>query len=150
MNGSLAVNIFTDQELKEKEIELLELIKKTIIEFNKAWIRKKNQAKESIDFFDGRSEILKDNIKFNNYKIFLKMLNSTDGAVIFWGRKSRCMKIIFDLTSPNLMIKIDSFVSWPIQENNLIKEILYRMNIKSQEEYNKLIKKFEALIVSYI
>ena len=37
---------FTDDELKEKEEELLRLIKKTIIEFKESW-KKKNEGNHS-------------------------------------------------------------------------------------------------------
>ena len=148
--------VFTEHELKEKEEELLRLIKRTIIEFRKSWLdRNKNR---NAYYSPIPESFPKDTITFHSSKITLKLDGRMCGTATIWGRQKKNkdnwypknLKISFVLNSTDLLIKVDTFMEHSNEESSIIKDIFYRMNIKSQEDYNLLLKSFESLLVSYI
>lgn len=160
MAGLVSANpencVFTEQELKDKENELLSLIKRTIIEFRKSWL-KRNEHRNAY-YSPIPSSFPKDTIIFHNSRISIKFDGSVCGTAVIWGRQRKNkdkwfpknLKIIFALNTPDLLIKIDTFMEYPHDGNSVIKDIFYRMNINSQEDYNLLLRSFEGLLVSYI
>ena len=148
--------IFTNVDLKEKEEELLRLMKKTILEFKKFWI-KKTESKNTYycPIPDSGS---KDVINFHGGKIYIRLDGNTYGSVVIWGKQKkyknewfpRNLKITFLLNTSKLLIKTDSFIEYSKEGYSIIKDIFYRMNIKTQEDYNFLLRSFEGLLISYI
>ncbi len=149
--------VFTEQELKDKENELLRLIKRTIVEFRKSWL-KRNEHRNAYYYSPIPSSYPKDTITFHNGRISLKFDERAYGTAIIWGKQRKNkdkwfpknLKITFALNVSDLLIKVDTFIEYPNDGNSVIKDIFYRMNINSQEDYNLLLRSFEGLLVSYI
>ena len=154
--GTNNINSFTEEELKEKEKEILNLMKKTIIEFKNSWYRK---SKGGTSFYNLRATV-KDYIEFKKHTINLRFLNDGKTGIVFvWGKRRKAddgswtpsnLKISFMLDSTELFIKLESYTLYPIENCSLIKDIFYRMDVKNNEDYNLLLKAFENLLVSYI
>lgn len=149
---------FTDDELKEKEEELLRLIKKTIKEFKKSWLQK-NEGKHQNSYYRYIKTPVKDHITFKKSAIYIKIVDDYSGIAVIWGRRKkfsgeswapRNLKISFALNTNELLIKTDSYVLYPIENTSIIKDIFYRMNIQNNEDYNLLLKAFENLLITYI
>lgn len=144
---------FTEDQLKDKEKELLDLMKHTINEFRNTWIKRSNSSGWRSGYYYLSSEF-KDYIKFKNGKIHIKLLSDQEGMIIVWGKlrsgHPRNLKITFKLDSSEMLIKFDSFIKHPFEKNFLIKDVFYRMDIKSENDYNHLLSGFKKLLVSYI
>ena len=148
--------VFTEQELKDKENELLRLIKHTIIEFRKSWL-KRNEHRNA--YYSQISDSFpKDTIRFHNGKISIKFDERSCGTAVIWGRQRKNkdklfpknLKITFVLNASDLLLKVDTFMEYSNEGNSIIKDIFYRMNINTREDYNLLLRSFEGLLVSYI
>ncbi len=143
---------FTEDQLKDKEKELLDLMKRTIAEFRTAWIKNSKTPGWYSGYYIGPQ--FKDYIKFKKGKIHIKLLSDQEGMAIVWGKlrygAPRNLKITFKLESQEMLLKFDSFVKYPFETNFLIKDIFYRMDIKTESDYNYLLSGFKNLLVSYI
>ena len=148
---------FTDKELKEKEEELLRLIKKTIKEFKKSW--QKKSSSKSAYYRPHIHSPIKDHISFKKSTIYIRLVNDYSGTAVIWGQRKRMpgedwaprnLKISFALNTNELLIKTDSYILYPLENCSLIKDIFYRMKIQNNEDYQLLLKAFENLLVSYI
>ena len=153
MATSESVSAFTEDQLKDKEKELLDLMKQTIIGFKNTWLKRSKQSGWHTGYYYFGNEF-KDYIKFKNGKIHIKLLSDQEGMVIVWGRIRngipRNLKITFKLESQETLIKFDSFLTYPFERNFLIKDIFYRMDVNTESDYNYLLSGFKNLLVSYI
>ncbi len=156
--NSNSILSFTEEELKEKEEELLRLIKKTIIEFKKSWIQK-NEGNRKSYYRKYIPTSAKDHITFKKSAIYIKLIDNQQGTAIIWGRRKkllgeswapRNLKISFLLNTTELLIRTDSYIMYPIENSSIIKDVFYRMNVQNNEDYNLLLKAFENLLISYI
>ena len=138
---------FTDEELKDKEEDLLRLIKNTIIEFRKATIRERSNQ-----FYHRKN--IRDRIHFHQFAITI-CSDGPSGTVTIFGRRQvthctpRTLKLSFLLTD-ELYIKSESYTKYPIERGTFLKDIIYRMNIQTKEDYDLLVKSFENLLISYV
>ena len=155
MENSAQQFVFTDNELREKEEDLLRLFKKTILEYQKA---RRQKWKNGGKLWPLESSKLKNQINFKHHKISIVVNDDRTGSIVVWGKQKKArgernfknLRIFFALDTDKLVLKAEMFMQYPLAGCSLIKDIFRRVEIKTKEDYRLLVSSFESLIISYI